>query len=151
MIFDINTVMKRYDMSPDTEERALRYLKALKLVIGADGEIADAEWDALVRFMNEHHVSQELMEQIAAFEISSATLEQVLPDYRKDSARARSLIRDAIEISRADGHYAVEESQAVQRAAQLLGVDASTVKALEALVEMEFSVLKLKEALLNDE
>jgi len=151
MIFDINTVMKRYQMSEETEERALRYLKALKLVIGADGDIADEEWLALEKFMEKHSVSQQLMQEISAFDITQSSLEQVLPDYQEDSPRARSLLRDAIEIARADGTYAPEENAAVMQAARWLGVEKETVLALEALVEMEAGVYKLKKALLSDQ
>lgn len=150
MIFDINTVMKRYQMSEETEERALRYLKALKLVIGADGEIAAEEWLALEQFMEKHNVSQQLVSLVSEFDIAAFTLEQVLPDYQADSPRARSLVRDAIEIARADGTYAPEENAAVMQAAKFLGVKKETVYALEALVEMEAGVYKLKQALLSD-
>ncbi len=151
MIFDINTVMKRYQMSEETEERALRYLKALKLVIGADGEIADEEWLALEKFMQKHNVSQQLVSLVSDFDVTQSSLEQVLPDYQADSPRARSLLRDAIEIARADGTYAPEENAAVLQAARWLGVANETVFALEALVEMESGVNKLKQALLSDQ
>ena len=150
MIFDIHTVMKRYDMEEADKERALRYLKGLKYIIGADGEIADEEWDALVRWMNRHKVPQELLKAISDFDISTVTsLKDILPHYQKDSARARSLIRDAIEIARADGVFAKEENDAVQFAAEILGVSTDTVASLEALVEMEGAVEKLRWALLK--
>ena len=94
MIFDIHTVMKRYDMEADEQERALRYLKALKYIIGADGDIADAEWEALSRWMQRHKLSQELVQAITEFDPTTVEdLSEILPNYRKDSARARSLIR----------------------------------------------------------
>ncbi len=150
MIFDIHTVMKRYDMEDADKERALRYLKGLKYIIGADGEIADEEWDALVRWMNRHKVPQELLKAISDFDITTVTsLKDILPNYQQDSARARSLIRDAIEIARADGVFAQEENDAVRFAAEILGVSNETVASLEALVEMEGAVEKLRWALLK--
>lgn len=150
MIFDIHTVMKRYDMEAEEQERALRYLKALKYIIGADGDIAEAEWAALNRWMQRHNLSQELVQAITDFDASTVKdLGDILPNYQKDSARARSLIHDAIEIARADGVFAEEENAAVQFAAKILGVAAETVIALEALVEMEAGVEKLRTALLS--
>jgi tellurite resistance protein len=61
--------------------------------------------------------------------------------------RARMLLRDAIEISRADGHYAQEEKAAVARAAKLLGVSETTVKSIESLVELEHAAKHLRKAL----
>lgn len=150
MIFDIHTVMKRYDMESDEQARALRYFKALKYIIAADGDIAEAEWAALSRWMHRHQLPQELVQAITDFDVSTVNdLSDVLPNYTKDSARARSLIRDAIEIARADGVFSHEESAAVQFAARILGVSQDTVMALEALVEMEASTEKLRLALLS--
>ena len=151
MIFDIHTVMKRFDMEAEEKERALRYLKALKYIISADGDISEAEWTALLRWMQRHNLSQELVQTITDFEVSTVKdLSDILPNYQKDSARARSLIHDAIEIARADGVFAEEENAAVQFAARILGVAKETVIALEALVEMEAGVEKLRTALLNE-
>lgn len=149
MIYDIHAVKRRFDIAPEEEPYVLQYLKALKYVIGADGEIADAEWEALLQWMQRMHVSKDLMQQVADFDALDVKLEDILPDFKKDSRGARSLIRDAIEIASADGTYAPEEDNAVMTAAQLLGVAPATVKALESLVEMEAAVQKLKLALLG--
>lgn len=150
MIYDIHAVKRRYEIAPEDEPSVLQYLKALKYIIGADGEIADAEWLALERWMQRMYVSKKIMQEIADFDFRTTTLEAILPDLKKDSRRARSLIRDAIEISWADGTFAVEEDLAVQRAAALLGVKATTVKCLESLVEMKAAVHKLQVALLGE-
>jgi len=150
MIYDIHAVKRRYDIAPEDEPYVLQYLKALKYIIGADGEIADAEWRALKQWMQRMYVSKKLTKEIADFDVQGKTLEAILPDFKKDSYRARSLIRDAIEISWADGTFADEEDEAVQKAAALLGVSVTTVKSLEALVEMKFAVQKLQTALLGE-
>lgn len=149
MIFDIHSVKRRYDIAPEDEPLVLDYLKALKWIIGADGEIADAEWQALVGWMQRMHVSEALMTEVSEFDFRKAKLEAILPDLSPGSFQARRLIRDAIEIARADGYYAREEHAAVQHAAQLLGLDQDTLRAIESYVEMDSALTKMRKALLG--
>lgn len=149
MILDIHAVKRRYDIAPEDEPKALQYLKALKYIIGADGEIADAEWKALKHWMQRMHIPKKLVREVEKFEVQDMGLEDIIPSIKKDGLGARTLIKDAIEIARADGTYAKEENDAVNTAAALLGVKPETVGALESLVEMEGAVAKLKSALLG--
>ncbi len=149
MIFDIHSVKRRYDLSPDDEGLVLDYLKALKCIIGADGEIAEAEWQALMRWMQRVHVPEAIVQAIADFDFKQAKLEDIMPELTPGGFQARRLIRDAIEIARADGYYAREEHAAVQHAAQLLGIDDNILQAIESLVQMDSAVTKMRKALLG--
>ncbi len=146
--YDTQAVEQRYGRQPKSPEQALNYLKALKCVIAADGDIAEAEWQALLKGMKRVSASDDAIQAITDFDPHSTTLEALLPDFTKGGKRARLLIRDAIEVSRADGHYAQEEKAAVQKMAQILAVEPSVVKSIEALVEMEHAVKRLRKALL---
>ena len=150
MIHDIHSLMRRYDITPEDEPKILDYLKALKWIIGADGEIADAEWQALVRWMQKMHISETLMKATADFDFTQARLEEIMPDLKQGGFQARRLIRNAIEIARADGHYASEEHAAVHKAARLLGIEADIVRMIEGLVEMEEATAKLRHALVGE-
>ncbi len=149
MIYDIHSLMKRYDITPEDEPLVLDYLKALKWIIGADGEIAEAEWDALMKWMQRMHVSETLVKAVLDFDFRTVKLEAILPELKPGGFQARRLLRDAMEIARADGYYAREEHAAVQKAAALLGVDKDTLHAVESLVEMEEAIAKMKVALLG--
>lgn len=148
MKYDANAVAQRYGKTPN-DEQALKYLKALKVIVGADGTVAAAEMAALKKGMKRMGASDDLVKQIEEFDIKGVKLESVLPTLTQGGKRARYLLRDAIEISRADGTYADEEKAAVEKAAQLLGVDAATVKSIQALVELEHAVKRLNKALFN--
>lgn len=44
-------VKERYGRLPSSEQQALSYLKALKVIVGADGDIPEAELKALRKGM----------------------------------------------------------------------------------------------------
>lgn len=140
-------VKERYGRLPNSDEQALTYLKALKVIVGADGEIQEAERKALQKGMQRLGLSSALVSQIDAFDFKTGKLEELLPGFKKGGLRARMLVRDAIEIARADGTYADAEKAAVAKAAGLLGVDRATVRSIEALVELEHAAKHLRKAL----
>ncbi len=141
-----SAVKQRYGRLP-VEEVILAYLKAVKIMIGADGEIAPEEMKALQVGMKRLGASDEIKAAIDDFDHSSADLAEVLPNMRKGGLRARMLLRDAIEISSADGVYAAEEKAAVAEAAALLGVGSQLLASIEALVELERGARHLRKAL----
>ena len=140
-------VTQRYGQVPN-KEQAIGYLKALKIIIGADGEIAPDEQKAFDLLMQNMGAASNVIDEIAAFNLD-AKLEDVLSAMKKGGKRAKMLLRDAVMISRADGVYAKEEQEAVEKTAAILGFDLYFVRAIEALVEMEESVAKLHNALLK--
>lgn len=129
-------------------QHVLGYLKALKIVIAADGHASDKELQALrlgMRFMG---VPDSVREEVEAFDPQEAKLLQVLPGLSLGGLQARYLLRDAIELACSDGIYALAERNAVNRIAAILGISSEVVRSLEALNEMERAAKRLKKALL---
>ena len=149
--YDQTAVAQRYGRLPKSDQSAAQYLKALKFIISADGELHEAERKALHKGLDRIGASADLLKEIESFEVRGTTLDAVLPKMKPGGLRARLLLRDAIEISRADGHYAKEEKAAVAHAAKLLGVDEATVKSIESLVELEHATKHLRKALFPKE
>jgi len=147
MIYDLQSVKARYGEAPK-EQLVLDYVKALKLIIGADGVIAAEEWGKLKSGMLRLNIPNEVIQEIEDFDISSTSLEALLPDIKKNKKQARYLILDAIELARADGTYAQEEKEAVRLAAQLVDVQADVVSLLESLVVMQHGISHMRNTLL---
>lgn len=124
------------------------YLKALKIVIAADGTVSDREMHALRIGMRYMGVPESVRQQIEDFDPQEARLLQVLPGFRLGGIEARYLLRDAIELASSDGVYAQAERNAVNRIATILGVSGELVRTLESLVELERAARRLKKALL---
>lgn len=145
--YDQYAVISRYGRKPPSEKDGLAYLKAVKIIVGADGEIAEGEQKALRAGMRRLGLAKDLCQQLEDFDFKAHKLEEVLPQMKKGGLRAKMLLRDAIEISSADGHYADAEREAVKKTADLLGVDQQTVQMIEALVELERGARHLRKAL----
>lgn len=61
----------------------------------------------------------------------------------------RSLLYQAIKMSRADGLYHEKEKAAVAQAAEILGVEQSVVKSIESIAELEDSTAQLLRSILS--
>ena len=147
--YNESAVKQRYGRIPKSEEQILKHLKALKVIIGADGEIAKEEMKALQKGMKLMGATDAVKAAVDAFDHESAKLKDLVPDMKPGGTRAKILIRDAVEISGADGHYAKEEKAAVAKMAKLLGVDKQTLKSIEALVDLEKAVKNLRKGLFS--
>ncbi len=133
----------------DSDEETLRYLLSLKIILAADG-LHPLEEHALTRGMQLMGVPEPICTAVQQFEVAGADLEAYLPRTATRS-RARLLVYDAVRLASADGLYADAEREAVSRAAQALGVDLFSVRALEGLVQMERVVEQLRRGLLQPE
>ena len=129
-------------------ERALRIGKAVKLIIAADGEVSEAELSAFADMATLFGANEELFSQLVAFDPRSTTLKDCLQGLAND-ALARRMIYDAIKISSVDG-YAAKEREAVSRAAQIMGIDGTTVTLIEGLVEAERGLAGIRARLLGE-
>lgn len=129
-------------------QHILGYLKALKIVIAADGTVSDREMHAMRLGMRYMGVPETVRQQVEAFEPQETRLLQVLPNFRLGGIEARYLLRDAIELAGSDGVYAQAERNAVNRIATILGVSSELVRTLESLVELERAARRLKKAIL---
>lgn len=149
---DETKVKERYGRLPKGGDAQVEaYLKALRVIIAADGTTDPAELAALRKGMTRLGIGDATRKVIEAFDPKSATLESLLPGIKKGGLRARMLIRDAVELARADGTYAAAEKAAVAKAATIVGVDKATVATIEALVELEHAAKHLRKALFPKE
>lgn len=123
------------------------YLKALKIVLAADSNLAPRELHALRVGMRYLGVPEEVRREVEEFEPQESMLLSVLPNFRLGGSEARYLMRDAIELASADGVYSHAERAAVRRMATLLGISPELLRALESLVDMERATRKLRKAL----
>lgn len=97
---------------------------------------------------------EEVIEKYKTFEYKKADLENLLTKITVDVStwsKSRSLLYHAIQMSRADGDYSVEEQKAVKKAAKLLKVEDDIALALSRLIETEESVTALRKSLLKTE
>jgi hypothetical protein len=132
-------------------EHLIQYGKAVMLVIGADGEISDAEMRAWMGIARASGVPDEIRDAWRHFDWRSARLEDFVPGISSDPENPGELtlafLYDAIRVAWVDG-YADKERAAVARAARTLGIAQSAVAAIERLVEHEASGRALRVALL---
>ena len=127
----------------------LRLAKAIMIIAAADGELAPAEWAALVGGFRAAQMPDAMLEELSRFDARQAKLEDYLSgDYKHLRAPGRVMLYTAIWISRADGHYAREERAMAARAARILGIDDDVLAALESHAEIEEVTAKARAALL---
>lgn len=141
-IFKINVI---------TKQVWINYGYACLAIAGADGEVAPAEFDFLANEARAMGATEDIIDAWKAYDFASADLNSLLPTLVADSPinASRSLIYTGIKMSRADGHFAVEEQEAVNHAASILGVDEHIVLAINGLAEMEEAVEKTRAGLLE--
>jgi uncharacterized tellurite resistance protein B-like protein len=97
---------------------------------------------------------EELIEKYKTFEYKNADLESLLTKITVDVSswsKSRSLLYHAIQMSRADDDYSLEEQKAVKKAAKLLKVEDDIALALHRLIETEEAITGLRKALLQTE
>ncbi|NET46021.1 TerB family tellurite resistance protein [Okeania sp. SIO2B3] len=133
---------------------AVKYGGALMAIAGADGELAEAEFQW---YIDEQELlmvdSQEYIEALRQFDWKNANIEELLNgiSYNFPLNFRRVMLYQAIKMSRADGSYHEKEKAAVAKAAEILGIERSIVVSLESLAEMEESTERLRLALFENE
>ena len=135
-----------YGVDAIDAEDNVKYAQALMIIAGADGDVADLEWDWFYGRGQAMGVPDAVLDAFKQFDWQNARLE----DYMGTTvAVARILLYDAITMSGADGEYSREERLAVRRAATLMGVSEDVVVALEGIVELEASLRKARHRILR--
>ena len=131
---------ERYGVVPGPVANAPdgRYGKALLIVVGADGEISDAEMSAFVESARLRGMPDTMLQELKGFDWKSGKLEDHLRGL-DDPASARRLLYDCIMVASADG-YSAPEQLAVRRVAKLLKVDEAMAAAIEGLVRQELAL-----------
>ncbi|NEU74969.1 hypothetical protein PI95_021025 [Hassallia byssoidea VB512170] len=145
---------KNLGISSAPLEAYLNYGYALLAIAGADGEVSEAELNWLLNHQRLVGAPEEVIEKYKTFEYKNADLENLLSKITVDVStwsKSRSLLYHAIQMSRADDDYSLEEQLAVKKAAKLLKVEDDIALALNRLVETEEAVTALRKALLQTE
>jgi uncharacterized tellurite resistance protein B-like protein len=143
---------KNLGISAIPTEAYLNYGYALLAIAGSDGEVSEAEFNWLVNHQRLAGAPEEVIEKYKAFAYKNADLEKLLSKITVDVttwSKSRSLLYHAIQMSRADDNYSIEEQKAVKKAAKLLKVEDDIALALNRLVETEESITALRKALLQ--
>ena len=131
--------------SIDAEDNA-KYAQALMIIAGADGDVSDDEWEWFYGRGHAMGVPDSVLESFKSFDWRNARLEDYVGT---NSAVARILLYDAINMSGADGVYSDAESRAVRKAASLMGVSEDVVDAIEGIVETEAAITVARHRILH--
>ncbi len=141
----------RYNITqPIDFDVAVNYGGALMAIAGADGQLAEAEFqwyvDEQELLMGDH---KEYIEALRQFDWKNANIEELLKGISYDFPInfRRTMLYQAIKMSRADGSYHEKEKAAVAKAAEILGIERSVVVSLESIAEMEEATERLRLAL----
>lgn len=145
---------KNLGISEVPVEAYLNYGYALLAIAGADGEVSEAELNWLINHQRIVGAPEEVIEKYKTFDYKNVDLENLLSKISVDVStwsKSRSLLYHAIQMSRADNDYSLEEQKAVKKAAQVLKVEDDIALALNRLVDTEEAITALRKALLQTE
>lgn len=138
----------RYNITAPVDfDVALKYGGALMAIAGADGELAEEEFQWYVdeqELLMEN--SAEYIEELRKFDWKNASIEELLSGISYDFPMnfRRVMLYQAIKMSRADGVYQEKEKAAVGKAAEILGIERSMVTSIESVAEMEEATERLR-------
>ena len=142
---------KRYNLTvPVSVDVGKNYVRAIVAIASADGELAQTELDWFVEEQQMLGAPSDFIEEnIIKFDGKNADIEELLSGIHYDFPLnfRRSMLYQAIKMSRADGVYHDKEKAAVARAAKILGIERSVVVSLESLAEIEESADRLRLAI----
>ncbi len=145
----------RYNITaPIDFDVAMNYGGTLMAIAGADGELAEKEFQW---YVDEQRIlfvdSEEYIETLRKFDWKNANLEELLNGIKYDFSInfRRAMLYQAIKMSRADGVYQEKEKAAVAKAAEILGIERSVVISIESLAEMEDASERLRLSLFETE
>ncbi|MBE9207982.1 TerB family tellurite resistance protein [Nostoc sp. LEGE 06077] len=145
---------KNLGISEAPFEAYVNYGYALLTIAGADGEVSEAELNWLENHQRLAGAPEEVIAKYKTFAYKNADLESILSKISVDVStwsKSRSLLYHAIQMSRADNNYSMEEQKAVKKAAKLLKVEDDIALAINRLIETEEAVTALRKALLQTE
>jgi tellurite resistance protein len=130
-----------------------RYGQAVQTIAGADGQLSAHERELLLADARWRGVPEPVVTAWREYDWRGADMSQVIAELRPllSPVTARLVIYDALRVARADGHYRVEEREAVQKAGTLLGLPPDALRQIEELVTRELAVLDLQKSVLGDE
>ncbi|MDJ0615620.1 MAG: TerB family tellurite resistance protein [Calothrix sp. MO_192.B10] len=142
---------RKYNITaPVSVDVAKNYVRAIVAIASADGELAQTELDWFVEEQQMLGAPSDFIEEnIIKFDDKNVNIEELLSGIHYDFPLnfRRSMLYQAIKMSRADGVYHDKEKAAVARAAKILGIERSVVASLESLAEIEESADRLRLAI----
>ncbi len=128
-------------------EVAVNYGGSLMAIAGADGELAEQEFQWYIdEQRNLLADPEEYIETLRKFDWKSANLEELLGKISYDFPLnfRRTMLYQAIKMCRADGSYHEKEKASVARAAKMLGIERNIAASLESLAELEDATERLR-------
>jgi tellurite resistance protein len=128
------------------------YGYAVQVIAAADGRLTREERELVFDDARRLGVTQDIIEAWSRFNWRSETVATILGKLKPhlDARMARRILYSAIRIALADELYAIDERAAIDEAADLLGVGASEIESLGALVRLEMGVAVLRRGLQLD-
>ena len=133
---------------------AVKYGLALMAIAGAEGELADKEFQW---YIDEQEMltanPQEYIETLRQSDWKNANIEELLSAIKYDFPLnfRRTMLYQAIKMCGGDQIYHEKEKASVAKAAEILGIERATVVSLESLVELEAASERLRLALFETE
>ncbi|MEM9324592.1 MAG: hypothetical protein AAGA85_03010 [Bacteroidota bacterium] len=140
-----------YGMSMVPQASWVDYGFALLIIAGSDGEVSDPEMEWLtIELAEALGVDEKIVAAWEEYDFDEEPLAEVFAkiDSRSVASYSKLLLYDAIRMSYADDEYAKSEREKVGEAAIMLNVDKDTVLGIEALVEQERALEKLRAIIL---
>lgn len=127
-----------------------RYGHAVLAIAGVNGELGKSERDYLLEAGIEREVDEDILESWREVDWQTVELRGVLEILRAQLSEPmrRLFIFDSAHACRADGAIAAQERKAIEDAGTFLGLDASIVESILALVDLEESAKVMRRGLL---
>ncbi len=143
----INIAPSFYGMSMVPPQNWENYGYALLIMAGSDGDVSAPEMDWLVvDAASSVGVPDEVVQKWRAYDFENGDLEEVFFEINSMGVASfnKLLIYDAIRMAAADGDYSDDEREKVFEAANILKVRQETLLSIEALIEMEMALDKMR-------
>lgn len=140
-----------YGMSLIPKKYWEEYGNALLIIAGSDGEVSDPELEWLtINLAESLGVDEATVAAWEEYDFEEEELDEVFKkiDSKSVASFNKLLIYDAIRMSYADDDYADDERERLGEAASRLGLSKDMVLAIEALVEQERAIDKLRSIIL---
>ncbi len=146
-----NSAKRQYHIEGTIDSQDwINHCGALLTIAGADGEVSDEEMKWLIDEQISYGATDEVIAEIKRFNWRDADLDDLLKQLGETSLDLqRTLIYQAIKMSRADAVYHDDERAAVMKAAEHFGLTADVTETLHVLVEMEENVDRLRHTVLS--
>ncbi|MGR9052401.1 MAG: TerB family tellurite resistance protein [Gammaproteobacteria bacterium] len=147
-LYPTKHAVSKYNLTaPIDFDVAISYGTAIMVIAGADGELSDEEFQWFIDDIEQlFSNTTEYFEALRQVDWRKASIDEILESIHYDFPInfRRTLLYQAINMSRADGIYAEKEKASVAKAAQILGIENNTLTCLESLVETELALGRLR-------